>query len=335
MTGSAQMPAADSPREPRADSAVRFSVIVPAYNAGDSVEVTVRSALAQEYPSFEVVVSDDGSADDTLTRAQRLAEEDSRVTVVTGPNGGCSVARNRAIEAARGEYCVLLDSDDRLDPGYLEAMDAFIGRCPGYDIYSCNGRREFTGGRSEPFFSGPRYASETTWTLEDLIPVDHIFIISVLTRELHGRLGGFRSDLRYAEDYDFWLRALASGATHRFTPQLLATYVETATGKSRNRIPHAEAQIRIFSDLAAMPGLSAREVALCEKKIADLKARIERVRLEARLQERDYAGARGAYAGLSAAYISKPKYAAGWVAMMISPRLYAALFAKRSARRTA
>jgi GT2 family glycosyltransferase len=176
---------------------------------------------------------------------------------------------------------------------------------------------------------------ETSWGLEDIIPVDRIFIVAVFRRELWERLGGFRSDLRYAEDYDFWLRALAARAKHRFTPQYLATYVETATGKSRNRIPHAEAQIRIFSDLAATPGLTEDEITLCGEKLLGLRARIERVQLEARLQEGDFAGARGVYSGLSAAYLSKPMYAAGWVAMMLSPRLYARLFARRAARRTA
>jgi GT2 family glycosyltransferase len=314
---------------------VRFSVIVPAYNAGDALEVTVRSALEQHHDSFEVIVSDDGSADDTLAKAHALAETDARLKVVTGPNGGCSVARNRGIEAASGEYCVLLDSDDRLDPDYLAQMNAFIERCPDYDIYSCNGLRLMAGGRTEPFFAGPDYAQETSWGLADLIPIDRIFIMATFKRDLHARTNGFRSDLRYAEDYDFWLRAMALGATHRFTPQLLGTYVESASGKSKHRIPHAEAQIRIFADLAAMPELSASERALCERKLADLRARIERVKLETRLQDGDFAEARATYGGLSAAYISKPMYAAGWVAMMLSPRLYARLFASRSARRSA
>jgi glycosyltransferase involved in cell wall biosynthesis len=314
---------------------LRFSVIIPAYNAGDALEATVRSALDQRYDSFEVIVSDDGSADDTLARARAFAETDAKLQVVTGPNGGCSLARNRGIEAASGEYCVLLDSDDRLDPDYLETMSAFIERCPGYDVYSCNGLRLMAEGRTEPFFGGPDYAQETSWGLADLIPIDRIFIMATFKRDLHARVDGFRNDLRYAEDYDFWLRAMALGATHRYTPQLLGTYVESASGKSKHRIPHAEAQIRIFTDLAAMPELSASERALCERKLADLRARIERVKLETRLQEGDFADARATYTRLSAAYISKPMYAAGWVAMMLSPRLYARLFASRSAKRSA
>jgi glycosyltransferase involved in cell wall biosynthesis len=315
---------------------MRFSVIIPAYNARDVLERTVRSALSQTFDDFEVIISDDGSPDDTLDVAQALAETDARIRVVTGLNGGCSVARNRGFEAASGEFCVLLDADDMLKPEYLATMSAFIDSCPGYDIYSCNGVRLMAEGRTEPFFSGPEYVRETSWTLDDLIPLDRIFIMATVRRDTHQRVGGFRGDLRYAEDYDFWLRALAQGARHRFTPQSLGVYVESASGKSKNRIPHAHAQIRIFEDLSgATPGLSDAQRAACNRKLAGLRTRIERIQLETRVLEGDYKGARAEYMRVSDAYLSKSKYAAGWVAMMASPRLYARLFAARDAKRSA
>lgn len=312
---------------------MRFSVIVPSYNAADVLQATVDSALAQSYSDLEVVISDDGSVDDTLAVARRLAEKDERVRVVTAENGGCACARNRAIEVASGEFCVLLDAEDVLDPGYLEAMAAFVGAHPGFDIYSCNGTRVLVDGSAEPFLVGREYADETSWTLDDLIPVDRIFIVATLRRELWERLGGFRSELRYAEDYDFWLRALASGARQVYTPQRLATYVESAGGKSKNRIPHARTQIRIFEDLSAMPGLTDSQRRLCAEKIAALRTRIERVELEARLQRGEYGGARATYLRVRSAYISAPKYVAGLALMMLSPRLYASVFTSREARR--
>jgi glycosyltransferase involved in cell wall biosynthesis len=314
---------------------MRFSAIIPAYNARDVLERTVGSVLSQTYGDFEIVISDDGSSDDTLEVARALAQTDGRISVVTGLNGGCSVARNRGIEAATGEFCVLLDSDDMLKAEYLATMSAFIDACPGYDLYSCNGDRLMPGGRLEPFLSGPEYVRETSWTLDDIIPVNHIFIMSAFRRELFDRLGGFRADLRYAEDYDFWLRALALGARHRFTPQRLGVYVESAGSKSKNRIPHAEAQIRIFESLAAMPQLTEQQRNLCARKLEGLHTRIRRVRLETRVVAGDIAGARGEYLRVSDAYLDKRKYAAGLVAMMISPRLYARLFAARSMKRAA
>jgi GT2 family glycosyltransferase len=314
---------------------VRFSIVIPAYKAAEVLETTVRSALAQTYADLEVIISDDGSPDDTLSVARALAATDDRIRVVSGENGGCSVARNRGFAAARGEFCVLLDSDDRLKPEYLEVMSAFIDANPGLDIYSCNGDRLMAGGAVEPFFSGAAYASETSWTLDDIIMIDRIFIMATVRRSLHERVGGFRSDLRYAEDYDFWLRALALGAKQRYLPQRLGVYFESPTGKSKNRIPHAEAQITIFEDLSAMPELTDAQRALCAEKLVALRTRIARVRLETRLQQGEFAGARGEYLRVRGAYLSTPKYLVGLGFMMISPRLYARVFAARDAARMA
>ena len=312
---------------------MRFSVIVPAYNASENLSATVRSALAQELGDLEVVISDDGSTDNTLDIAHALAAEDPRVIVVTGENGGCSVARNRAFAAASGEYAVLLDSDDQLLPGYLSAMSAFIDARPGRDIYSCNGIRRTADGSSEPFLSGAAYAAETSWTLDDIIIINHIFITAVLRRDLWERVGGYVEGLRYAEDYDFWLRALALGAKHIYTPQQLSIYLEQATGKSKNRIPHAEAQIGVFTRLSEMPELTDAQRRLCAEKIALLHTRIERVELEARLQRGEFAGARGAYLGVRRAYNSQAMYVGGLALMMVSPRLYARVFRARDSRR--
>jgi hypothetical protein len=312
---------------------VRFSIITPAYNASQTLGPTVASALAQHGDDFEIVISDDGSTDDTLSLAQSLAHGDARIRVVGGPNGGCAVARNRAFEAARGEFCVLLDSDDILGPNYLERMSAFIGANPGHDLYSCNGTRRLPSDFEEPFFDGPSYARETSWTLDDLIPEDRIFIMAITRRDMWERIGGFRSDLRYAEDYDYWLRALAQGATHRYLPERLATLVFRTDSKSKNLVPHAQAQIGMFTDLAREHDLTSHQHDLVERKIASLRARVRRVELEDRLRRGEFAGARREYLAIRSAYLSQPAYFAGLAMMLVSPRLYVRASARRLASR--
>ena len=314
-------------------SDVRFSVIVPAFNAAETLEATVTSALAQSHDAFEVVVSDDGSTDATLALANSLAERDPRVRVVSAANGGCSAARNRGFEAASGALCVPLDSDDLLGSDYLVRMSAFIDANPGFDIYSCNGTRRLPGGHEEPFFAGPAYARETSWALDDLIPEDRIFLMAVVRRELWERVGGFRTDLRYSEDYDFWLRALAAGASHRYLPERLAVAVFRVGSKSKNLVPHAEAQVRMFTDLAANPTLTPRQRDLVASKIESLRIRVRRVELEQRLQRGQFGGARREYLAVRGAYLSRSKYVAGLAAMLVSPRLYARAFARRAANR--
>ena len=312
---------------------MRFSVVVAAFNAEDTLAGAVRSVLSQAGPDVEVVVSDDGSTDTTLVLAQRLAAEDGRVRVVTGPNGGCSVARNRGYEQATGDFGVLLDADDELAPGYFDTMRAFITERPGYDIYSTNGTRRFTDGSEEPFLSGPAYEHETSWTLSDLIPADRIFVMAAVRRDLWKRIGGFRTDLRYAEDYDFWVRAFAAGASQIYRPERLGIAISRAGSKSKNRIPHAEAQIHIFEDLSRQPELTDAQRDQCARKIDELRVRIRRVELETRLQRGDTRGARRAYLQVRSAYLSQPLYFAGLALMLVSPRLYVRAFSARDARR--
>lgn len=104
------------------------SVIVPAYNCANSIAITVESLLAQtvNQEKLEIVLVNDGSADDTLRVCRELAASDPRIVVVDKPNGGVGGARNAGIEAARGRYIAFLDSDDTLLPETLEAAVRFF-----------------------------------------------------------------------------------------------------------------------------------------------------------------------------------------------------------------
>lgn len=97
----------------------KVSMVVPVYNAGEFIEETLNSALAQTFSDFEIICVNDGSADDSLQKLEEAARNDSRITVLSQPNMGQSVARNAGIDAARGEYVYFFDSDDLLDPQLL------------------------------------------------------------------------------------------------------------------------------------------------------------------------------------------------------------------------
>lgn len=95
----------------------RVTVVIPAYNAEESIERAVRSCLAQTDPDLEVVVVDDGSTDGTRAILEGLVTEDARVRLLpAAPNAGVSVARNRCLDAARGEWITFLDADDDVTP---------------------------------------------------------------------------------------------------------------------------------------------------------------------------------------------------------------------------
>ena len=98
------------------------SIIVPAYNAAGYVEGCVNSVLTQSCGSFELIIVNDGSKDDTAAVVSAMAEKDARVKLLTVENGGPAAARENGLAAAdpEAEYIMFLDSDDRLLPDALE-----------------------------------------------------------------------------------------------------------------------------------------------------------------------------------------------------------------------
>lgn len=95
------------------------SIIVPVYNAQDSLESCLMSIIRQRYPQWELVLVDDGSQDDSLEICKRYSNMDSRIQVIHTDNCGVSSARNTGMENAQGEYIVFVDSDDMIHPDFL------------------------------------------------------------------------------------------------------------------------------------------------------------------------------------------------------------------------
>jgi glycosyltransferase involved in cell wall biosynthesis len=92
------------------------SVVVPAFNATKTISETLRSISRQTYAALEIVVVDDGSTDETADIARRYGATDSRVRVVTKPNGGVASARNAGIHCTKGAFVAFIDADDLWHP---------------------------------------------------------------------------------------------------------------------------------------------------------------------------------------------------------------------------
>lgn len=101
---------------------IKISVIVPAFNCEDTIEECLDSILLQSMSNIELIVIDDGSIDNTYELVKRKAAEDSRVIFIRQENAGPSAARNRGIEAARGEFLNFVDSDDIILAGMFDTL---------------------------------------------------------------------------------------------------------------------------------------------------------------------------------------------------------------------
>lgn len=105
-----------------------ISVIIPVYNRDYCLSRCLESVLQQTFADWECILIDDGSTDRTLSVCYSYVEKDSRFRVYSQPNGGVSVARNRGLEQACGEYIAFIDSDDWVDSDYLRLLYESVGK---------------------------------------------------------------------------------------------------------------------------------------------------------------------------------------------------------------
>ena len=122
---------------------MKISVIIPVYNAQNSIKRALESVLSQSYQDFEIILVDDGSKDDSLQIINSFAKDYSCIRVFSQVNAGPGRARGKGIEHATGEYLFFLDADDYLPEAAFESLIAVVQE-HAYDIvkgmyYNCRG----------------------------------------------------------------------------------------------------------------------------------------------------------------------------------------------------
>jgi len=101
---------------------VQVSIVVPAYNAEDTLEATLDSLRFQTLKKIEIIVVDDGSTDKTAEILQKYAAHDVRFNIIRQKNAYAGAARNRGMLEARGEYVGFVDADDVVSPNYFKSL---------------------------------------------------------------------------------------------------------------------------------------------------------------------------------------------------------------------
>ena len=103
------------------------TIITPSYNSSIFILKTLKSVTSQSFDNWEMIIVDDCSSDNSVEVIQSFADQDPRIKLIQlAENSGAAVARNTAIEAAKGRYIAFLDSDDAWLPNKLEKQVAFM-----------------------------------------------------------------------------------------------------------------------------------------------------------------------------------------------------------------
>lgn len=193
----------------------KVSVIIPCYNLGAYLDEAVSSVLAQNFTDFEILIVNDGSTDPDTCRVLTDCSK-PKTRVIHTDNMGVSVARNRGISEAKGEYILPLDADDRIGDLYLEQAVTVLDE--QQDVGIVYSRVELVGE-----LSGEWDTPEFSLAHQLL---DNLIISSAMFRKEDWQdTGGYDPAMKHGwEDWDFWLSILGGGKQALRIPEILFFY---------------------------------------------------------------------------------------------------------------
>jgi glycosyltransferase involved in cell wall biosynthesis len=193
------------------------TIVIPCFNYRQYLGKAIHSAQAQQYRSFEIIVVDDGSTDDSATLA-----EQADVRVIRQPNAGLGAARNAGLAEAAGEFVLFLDADDELLPdavatgvAVLQARPAFSGVVRLCQLMDAEGHALPAHHRD----------IETEELYREWLRANFVWTpgAAMFRRDRVAEIGGFPAELGPASDYAVYL-ALARGGEVAFDPREVVRY---------------------------------------------------------------------------------------------------------------
>jgi glycosyltransferase involved in cell wall biosynthesis len=208
---------------------VLVSVIIPAFNAANTIIRAIDSVREQNVGPIEIIVIDDGSADKTVDVVRNNIADGENIQVLRmQQNSGVSAARNTGIRVAQGKYLAFLDADDIWLPVKLQKQIARMEQDPTITLVSCNSRLISESG--VPLKEGHRNRPpvEGTDAWKTLLVYNFIPTPTVLTRTAVVKaLGGFDVSLAVGEDLDLWIKLGIQGRI-AILPDILINYYDLA-----------------------------------------------------------------------------------------------------------
>jgi len=235
-----------------------FSVIVPTYQAAETIAESVASALAQTVPAHEIIVCDDGSTDETTAVLEPYLD---RITYLRHENQGAAAARNRGIRVASGEFVTTLDSDDIWLPRYLEAVGGLAAARPDLDLLSTDTWFEVEGE-----IVG-RFCAENVFSVEDqrkAILASCFVGWPAARRSRLVEAGGFDESLLVAHDWDAWLRLIFAGSRAGLVDEPLRHYRVHGGSLTANRARSFHERARLLDKAREQADLRSGELEILE-----------------------------------------------------------------------
>lgn len=193
-----------------------ISIIIPCYNDAQYIEQAVNSALNQTYTNKEVIVVDDGSNAETKAVLKKIAPQITKL--ITQENQGQSTARNVGIKEAKGEYILLLDSDDFFEPTFCEKATAFFLNNTEVKLVTCQANLLFKDGSVHVY-------TPMGGSISNFIITNSALATSLFKKDDWAICGGYDESMRSGfEDWEFFIRLLKRGGVAEVIQEPLYNY---------------------------------------------------------------------------------------------------------------
>lgn len=234
-----------------------LSVVMPVYNGERYVAEAIESVLEQTYRDFEFLIINDGSKDGSLAVLETYAGRDIRIRIISRENRGLVASLNEGIAESRAGRIVRMDADDICFPTRFERQVAYMDVHPtcvvlgtGYDLIDEAGRLLVEN--PSPYCNNA--------DIQRILMTGHCCLThptTMISKEALAQVGGYRPEIRHAEDYDLWLRLAEIGEIINLEEPLLRYREHSQAVTSMHGVEQFESTRRAFEEACLRRGVEA------------------------------------------------------------------------------
>lgn len=241
-----------------------ISIIMPAYNCEKYIEDAINSVIAQTYNSWELIVIDDGSKDNTIKIVEGLSDKDKRIRFYKNEkNLGVSETRNKGISFAKGDWIAFLDSDDMWEESKLEKQILIANKVGAEFVFTGSSFINENGDDYKGIFEVPKTVTYKTLRTHNVISCSSVLIRKKFFKDIKME----KDDMH--EDYAVWLRVLRTGVCAYGINEPLLVYRISRNSKSGNKIKTIKMTYKVFRFIGINPIFSA--YFMCRHIIGSIK----------------------------------------------------------------
>jgi glycosyltransferase involved in cell wall biosynthesis len=212
------------------------SVLIPCFNAEETISECLRSLKAQTFTDFEVILVDDGSTDLTRRIIQNWADEDSRFKVYRQAHSGIISALNVGLSVCQAEFVARMDADDKCHPGRLAKQVAYLEQNKDIGVLGSLVRtfpKDSVRQGFQVYINWINSLVDHEQICREIFVESPLVHPSVTFRKAVVEAAGRYQEMGWAEDYDLWLRLFLAGVRFAKLPEVLLDWREAPNRLTR------------------------------------------------------------------------------------------------------